>query len=271
MSEARLLIVEDNEEVGQMLALFFGSRGFKVALAEDGASALAEAREFLPSLLLLDVGLPDTDGYDLFKKFRESARTRHIPAIFLTRRGKKADKITGLTLGADDFITKPFDLEELFLRVQNAIARAQRDHLSDAHTGLPSGQMARDQIAAAGGRSGRSAIEFRLRHTSEFRDQYGALAGSDLLRYTALLLNNVLNSLGRPDDFLGQTGEETFVIVTASERGEMIRKASVDKFNSDVLQHYGMGQRSGEVVRVRDSSGTDHTLPVLTMEAVLLR
>src|SRR5258708_9981294 len=149
MIEARVLVVEDNDEVAQMLVLCFGSRGIKGTIAVDGASALQKIRDALPTLILLDVGLPDIDGYDLFKKFRQSARSRYIPVIFLTRRSRKSDRIDGLQLGADDFITKPFDLEELFLRVQNAVTRAERENLSDPRTGLPAGRVAREEIAAA--------------------------------------------------------------------------------------------------------------------------
>ena len=149
MTDARVLVVEDNDEVAQMLVLFFGSRGLKVIIAVDGASALEKIRDALPTVILLDVGLPDIDGYELFKKFRQSARSRYIPVIFLTRRSKKSDRIAGLQLGADDFITKPFDLEELYLRVQNAVTRAERENLSDPRTGLPAGQVVREEVAAA--------------------------------------------------------------------------------------------------------------------------
>ena len=145
----RVLIVEDNEEVAEMLVVFFGSRGLKVTMAGDGDTALRQIRDALPNLILLDVGLPDIDGYELFKRFRQSVRTRYIPVIFLTRRSRKTDRIAGLELGADDFITKPFDLEELFLRVQNAVDRAERENLTNPHTGLPAGQLAREAVAAA--------------------------------------------------------------------------------------------------------------------------
>lgn len=270
MSNARLLIVEDNEEVAQMLVLFLGSRGFKVSVAPDGATAQQLVRQSLPSLVLLDVGLPDIDGYELLKQFRQSARTRNIPTIFLTQRSKKADRLAGLQLGADDFIAKPFDLEELFLRVQNAVARAERENLSDPHTGLPAGKTVREALTAARSQAGRTTIEFRLRHTSEFRDLYGALAGADLLRYTALLLNSVVNSVGAPEDFLGQTGEETFVIISAPERAEAIRKMVVERFNNDAVQHYGLGERSGDQVKVRDPSGQERILPLIKLEATAL-
>ncbi len=265
MKPLRLLIVEDNEEVAEMLVLFFGARGLKVTIAPDGESALALIRESLPSLILLDVGLPDTDGYELFKKFRQGVRTRYVPVIFLTRRTRKADRIAGLQLGADDFITKPFDLEELFLRVQNAASRAERENLTDPHTGLPAGQVAREALAAAAGQPGRMVLHFGLRHTSEFRDLYGALAGSDLLRYTALLLNRVLNTAGSPDDFLGQLSEETFVIITGAERADAIRQHVVDRFNNDAVQHYALGERQGEQVKVKDVSGRDVVLPLMSL------
>ena len=269
MTEARVLVVEDNDEVAQMLVLFFGSRGLKVSIAVDGAAALQKIRDALPTLILLDVGLPDVDGYELFKIFRQSARSRYIPVIFLTRRSKKSDRIAGLQLGADDFITKPFDLEELYLRVQNAVKRAERENLSDPRTGLPAGQVVQEEVAAARVATNRVVCEYRLRHSSEFRDLYGALAGSDLLRYTALLMNRVLNTVGAPDDFLGQLSEETFVVITAPERADLVRKAILDRFDHDASQHYAFGERVGSRVKVRDPNGQEQTLPLLGLEAAL--
>ena len=267
MSEPRLLIVEDNEEVAQMLVLFFGSRAVKVSVAEDGAVALRVVREVLPNLILLDVGLPDMDGYELFRMIRQSVRLRYIPVIFLTQRSRKTDRIAGLALGADDYITKPFDLEELYLRVQNAVSRATREHLSDPNTGLPAGKVAREEIAQAQGRADRTLLQFRLKHTSEFLDLYGALAGSDLLRYTALLINRVLNTVGAPDDFLGQPREEAFVVITTPDRAEPIKRAVLDRFESDAVQHYAQGERQGNAVRVRDAAGRERLLPLVALEA----
>jgi len=266
MTEARVLVVEDNDEVAQMLVLFFGSRGLKVTIAVDGASAMEKIRDSLPTVILLDVGLPDVDGYELFKQFRQKARSRYIPVIFLTRRSRKSDRIAGLQLGADDFITKPFDLEELYLRVQNAVTRAERENLSDPRTGLPAGQVVREEVAAA--RAGGSGVVcgFALRHSSEFRDQYGALAGADLLRYTALMMNRVLNSIGATDDFLGQLSEETFVVITAPERSDHVRQTILERFDHDVAQHYAFGERLGDRIKVKDPAGRERLLPALGLE-----
>jgi DNA-binding response OmpR family regulator len=265
MTEPRLLIVEDNAELAEMLVLFFGSRGLKVMVAPDGETALQLLREALPSLVLLDVGLPDIDGYELFRQFRASARTRYVPVIFLTRRSRKSDRVEGLTLGADDYVSKPFDLEELYLRVQNAVARAERDHLTDPRTGLPTGRVVREAAEAARTRVDRAVVECCLEHADAFTDFYGALAGADVLRYTALLLNRVLNSAGAPDDFLGQASEWCFTVITAAERAEALAKAAAGSFEAEVVQHYSLGQRAGSQVRVRDAAGVEHTLPVMRL------
>ncbi|MBP7693325.1 MAG: response regulator [Anaerolineales bacterium] len=263
----RLLIVEDNEEIAEMLVLFLGARGYKVTLAPDGAAAEQSVRDGLPNLLLLDVGLPDTDGYTLLTRFRHSARTRYIPAIFLTQRNKKADKLSGLQLGADDYITKPFDLEELFLRVQNAVQRAQRESLNDPRTGLPTGRVAREEIDGARGRPGRAILEFRLRGLDVFRDHYGVLAAADLLRYTALVLNGLLNQYGTPDDFLGLPAEETFAVVCAADKAEAYQRAVLEQFNRDAAQHYALGERVGaDQVRVKQPDGREALLPIVRLD-----
>ncbi|MGQ0602439.1 MAG: response regulator [Anaerolineales bacterium] len=267
MAEARLLIIEDNDEIAQMLVLFFGARGYKLGVAPDGASALQSVREALPDLLLLDVGLPDIDGFELLNQMRQSPRTRYIPAIFLTQRSKKIDKLTGLQLGADDFISKPFDIEELYLRVQNSVARARRENLNDPQTGLPTGSIVREEVARAHGKASRAVLQFRFRHLSEFRDQYGALAGSDLLRYTALMLNRVLNTLGRADDFLGRPDDESFTIICGAERADLIRRTVLERFEADAAQHYALGERMGDKIKVHTLSGKDVTLPLVRLES----
>src|SRR6185503_1536552 len=102
--------------------------------------ALALTRKSIPHLIVLDIMLPDMDGYAVCRELRTTTRTSHIPIIFLTQKDERADRIAGLELGADDYITKPFDIEELKLRVQNAINRAERESLTDPRSGLPSGR-----------------------------------------------------------------------------------------------------------------------------------
>lgn len=121
-SKARVLIVEDDEVTARALSDALQFEGFDVARAATGGAALKQAEQAPPDLALLDITLPDSNGFDLCASLRRGGAT---PIIFLTARGQKADKLRGLNLGADDYVTKPFDLEELLLRVHAILRRAR--------------------------------------------------------------------------------------------------------------------------------------------------
>jgi DNA-binding response OmpR family regulator len=141
MSKAKILVVEDDVDISNMLRIYFSGQGYDVQVAPRGGDALSYTRKQLPHLIVLDIMLPDMDGYAVCKELRTATRTSHIPIIFLTQKDERSDKIAGLELGADDYITKPFDIEELKLRVHNAIGRSEMISLTDANSGLPSGRL----------------------------------------------------------------------------------------------------------------------------------
>jgi DNA-binding response OmpR family regulator len=269
MPSARLLVVEDNEEIAQMITLFLAARGFKVSVAQDAASALQLVREALPDLILLDIGLPDINGYELLKQLRQNPRTRHLPAIFVSQRRLRPDRLAGLELGADDFVTKPFDPDELGLRVQNLVAHAARENLINPLTSLPDQKITLEEIARAQTQPERAVIEFRLRHAEEFCDLYGTLAYADLLRHIALMVNRVLNDLGAAADFLGQKEDKIFVVITARKKAAALRQAVVERFDREVLQHYSLAERVGDLVKVKDPAGQEHLVPPVRFETTL--
>ena len=119
-TKARVLVVDDERNIVELIAAALGYEGFEVRTAADGAQALAAVRDFAPDLVVLDVMLPDTDGFDLQARIRGDGQ--HVPVLFLTARDAVEDRIRGLTLGADDYMTKPFSLAELVARV-NAVLR----------------------------------------------------------------------------------------------------------------------------------------------------
>jgi two-component system, OmpR family, response regulator len=119
--EARLLVVEDDPNILELLSASLRFAGFSVRTATDGAQAVQVAREERPDLVVLDVMLPDLDGFEVIKKLRDGG-TR-TPVVFLTARDATDDKIRGLTLGGDDYVTKPFSLEELTARIRAVLRR----------------------------------------------------------------------------------------------------------------------------------------------------
>jgi two-component system OmpR family response regulator len=121
--EACLLVVDDEPNIRELLATSLRFAGFEVHTAADGAAALRVARQVDPDLVVLDVMLPDMDGFAVTRRLREKGQ--HVPVLFLTARDDTQDKVTGLTVGGDDYVTKPFSLEEVVARIRAVLRRTQ--------------------------------------------------------------------------------------------------------------------------------------------------
>jgi two-component system, OmpR family, response regulator len=119
--EARLLVVDDEPSIRELLTASLRFAGFEVFPAADGAEALKLADQYRPDLVVLDIMLPDLDGFTVTRKLRE--RGRDVPVVFLTARDDTSDKVTGLTVGGDDYVTKPFSLEEVVARIRAVLRR----------------------------------------------------------------------------------------------------------------------------------------------------
>lgn len=123
MAEEKILVVDDEEHIIELIKFNLESLGYKVITASNGIDAVKVAKEELPSLILLDLMLPGKDGYDVCKDIRKEAPMANIPIIMITAKGEELDKILGLELGADDYITKPFSVRELLARVKAVLRR----------------------------------------------------------------------------------------------------------------------------------------------------
>ena len=123
IEKKKLLIVEDDADIVEMLSLFFEEEGYQVFSTAWGQEALRICQDLLPDVILLDIRLPDIDGFEICRQLHNSFQTSHIPIICLTEKREQVDKIEGLEAGAIDYVTKPFDLHELKLRVRNALRR----------------------------------------------------------------------------------------------------------------------------------------------------
>jgi PleD family two-component response regulator len=244
MGKGRILVVEDDFDISNMLRIYFSGQGYEVQVAPRGGDALTLTRKQLPQLIVLDIMLPDMNGYDVCRELRSTTRTSHIPIIFLTQKDERSDKIAGLELGADDYITKPFDIEELKLRVKNQIDRAERDNYTDPNSGLPSSSLIEEKLREMM-REDKiwSYLDIKIANYEPFKDVYGFVAGNEVLRFMALLMGEVLDELGTPNDFVGHAGSDNFVLVTYSDRPESLTKRLVERFSTEVQQHYSFIDR----------------------------
>ncbi len=162
MPEARLLVVDDEPNIRELLATSLRFAGFEVHAAADGHSALKLAKDVEPDLVVLDVMLPDLDGFAVTRRLRE--RGQFVPVLFLTARDDTADKVQGLTVGGDDYVTKPFSLEEVVARIRAVLRRTH--HVEDDSSVLRYADLELDDDSHEVRRAGRpvelSPTEFKL-------------------------------------------------------------------------------------------------------------
>ncbi len=255
MGKARLLIVEDDKDISNMLQIYFNGQGFEVDIAARGSTALEKTRHNLPNLIILDIMLPDIDGFEVCRILRTNTRTSHVPVIFLTQKDERSDKLAGLELGADDYVTKPFDIEELRLRVQRAITRAEQQSLTDPRSGLPAGRLIEEQLRRIIRQKNWAYMDVKINQFEPFKETYGFVAGDDVLRFTSMLIGEVLDELGTASDFIGHAGGDSFVIVTAAEVASAVRGRLKRRFADEVLSHYNFLDREQGFIRAVNKDG----------------
>lgn len=265
MGKARLLVVEDDFDIANMLRIYFTGQQYDVDIAPRGSDALEKTRKNLPHLIILDIMLPDIDGFEVCRILRTNSRTSHVPIIFLTQKDERSDKLQGLELGADDYITKPFDIEELKLRVHRAITRAEQQSLTDPRSGLPSGRLIEEQLRRIIRQQGWALMDIRLNHYQSFREVYGFVAGDDALRFTAMLMGEVVDDFGSPNDFIGHAGDDNFIIISTEEAIPEISQTLRTRFAEEVLTHYNFLDREQGYIVTVDESGNKKETPMMTM------
>ncbi|MBI3669046.1 MAG: response regulator transcription factor [Acidobacteria bacterium] len=160
----RVLIIEDDRDIVELVRYNLASEGFQVIAASDGATGLAQLRKSPPDLLLLDLMLPKLSGLEICKEIRRDAALNRLPILMLTARGEEADRVVGLEMGADDYVTKPFSPRELVARVKALLRRAEP--AGDTARPIEVGRLSIDPSAYRVTRGGKpvtlSTLEFRL-------------------------------------------------------------------------------------------------------------
>jgi diguanylate cyclase (GGDEF)-like protein len=265
MGKSRLLVVEDDVDIANMLKIYFSSMEFEVDIVHRGSDALERTKHVLPHLIVLDIMLPDIDGYEVCRNLRTSTRTSHIPVIFLTQKDERSDKLQGLELGADDYITKPFDIEELKLRVQGAIRRSERESLTDPRSGLPAGRLIEEQLRRIIREQNWALLDLRLNHFDAFKDVYGFVAGDDVMRFAAMMIGEVVDEAGTRNDFIGHAGGDNFIVITTNDAALRMKQRVKERFAVEIQSHYNFIDRQQGFMQAPKADGGMEKVPFMTM------
>jgi DNA-binding response OmpR family regulator len=213
--KSKILVVEDDLDVAEMLNAYFRVQGYEVFTVNWGEDGVRACQTINPDLVVLDIRLPDIDGYEVARRLRTDRRTQDVPIIFLTEKRDRADRLHGLELGADDYITKPFDVQELRLRVRNALRRATQGSLNNPVSGLPDGALVDEKLNEVLLQGKSSIFLVSIVNLDVFRDAYGFVASDDVLRAISLMIHNAMREVGDSDDFVGHLTPTDFVLVVS--------------------------------------------------------
>jgi len=245
--QPHLLIVEDDPDLAEMLSAFFHVQGYEVSSAGWGEEAVRLSQIAPPDLVILDIRLPDIDGYEICRRLRAQRRTQDVPVIFLTEKRDRVDKLAGLQLGVVDYITKPFDIQELRLRVRNTLRRAAHSAQVNPVTHLPEGSAVEERMMAllnAGGAW--SAVQITVEGLPTFRERYGFVAADDVLRAVALMINNTLREHKREDDFAGHLDAHSFIILTDPAHAAPLAERLASRLKQSIAFFYPHKDRDPE-------------------------
>lgn len=269
MIKKRILVIEDDADVAELLLMYFNSQGYEVYHADMGAEGIALARAKLPNLILLDIMLPDMEGFEVCQRLRNNTITKYIPTIFLTQRNASSDKVSGLQLGADDYITKPFDVQELRLRVQGSIQRATRDHLHERVTGLPTGPLITEISEEFQKTPGWHRFDVKVMGYDAFKDAYGFLTANDALGLAAKVLTDGLATFGTENDFIGTPENGHFVILSFMQDTDKFKQAVAEDFAERARALYRYTDVDRGYVILEEGTSAEKHVPLMHLEIAL--
>jgi diguanylate cyclase (GGDEF)-like protein len=273
----RILLVDDEPHLVKVIKLRLEGAGFCVLVAKTGEEALRLVKEENPDLIILDIVMPDIDGFQICETLRSQFRTSHIPIIFLSAMRGVEHKIKGLDIGADDFLTKPFESGELLARVNNILLKNSSLKLSSPLTGLPGNISIRKETARRIANGGKySWMYFDLDNFKEYNDHYGFLQGDEVIQFVSEALIDALENIGNGTDFLGHIGGDDFIVISTVDKTDEIGNYVLEKIESNSFRFFNdkdlrVGffeyvKRSGE--RVKIPTQLRMTIAVITSDLI---
>ena len=262
----RILIADDELAVRQLLELVLVGQGYEVALAANGAQLVRMAQERVPDLVLVDLMMPQLDGYEAIRQLRNDTRTAHLPMLILTAKSTLDDVVTGFETGADDYITKPFNIPELVARIKGHLRRASQQPVRNPLTGLPGNVLLTEELKYRLNQTEPFAYLYvDLDNFKAFNDTYGPARGDRVIKLLADVLTEMVDAHGSGTDFIGHIGGDDFAVLTTPEKLEPLCKAVMTAFDQRVRLLYDEGDLARGYLQGIDRQGIMRRFPLVSL------
>ncbi|HCI81085.1 MAG TPA: diguanylate cyclase response regulator [Ktedonobacter sp.] len=265
-----ILVVEDDRTIAELLRETLEIEGYRTVNALSGEEAIRYALREMPQLILLDIMLPKMNGYEVIQQLRAHPKTVHIPIIALSARVTLADKVQAFELGADSYLTKPFDTDELLARIRSQLRRSQQYALSPL-TKLPGGLQLEhalsDKLASSGAWS---LLYLDLDNFKAYNDVYGFLAGNEMIVLVAHICQRVIYEYGNEDDFVGHVGGDDFLIMTTPDKSAMLGQKIVSHYEVQSRDLYRAEDIERGTINCLDRRGLSCQFPLVAVSVGII-
>ncbi len=262
----RILIADDELTVRQLLELVLTGQGYEVALAANGAQLVRMAQERVPDLVLVDLMMPQLDGYEAIRQLRNDTRTAHLPMLILTAKSTLDDVVTGFETGADDYITKPFNIPELLARIKGHLRRASQQPVRNPLTGLPGNVLLTEELKYRLSQPEQFAYLYvDLDNFKAFNDTYGPARGDRVIKLLAEVLSEAVDAHGTGPDFIGHIGGDDFAVLTTPAVLDELCAAIIRMFDERVRLLYDPTDLARGYLQGIDRQGIMRRFPLITL------
>lgn len=261
----RILVVDDHVGMTQMIGTLLRGEGYEVMAAHNGHEAMDLAVGQEPDVILCDVMMPGIDGFEVCRRLRAHPRTRYACIILVTAKASSSDKVTGLRAGADDFITKPFDPDELLERIAGAVRRTRQLAGLNPLSRLPGNEEIRRTVEAHLATSEPFALlHVDIDNFKAFNDYYGLLRGDAAIQLLAECLRDVSDGLPITP-FIGHTGGDDMVMVAQPDEAPRLATKLIEEWDQRVLDLYEPSDLERGYLEAVDRNGRRRRFSVMTL------
>jgi len=266
MRQHKILIVDDEPDIRDVLKITLECEGFEVHEAKDGIEGLEQVHKISPDLVILDYKMPRMNGLEVCSILKKDILLRHMPIIMLTGKGETQDKVSGINAGADDYLVKPFEPQELLARITMIVRRSTRDLDANPLSRLPGNVTIMSECEAAI-KSGKpfAVCYLDLDKFKSFNDTYGFEHGDEVIREAARIILSTTSELGNKEDFVGHIGGDDYVILTTLDKCEVICKKIIEDFDRVSPSFYNKEDRERGHIIAKDRQGNTDKVPLISI------
>lgn len=266
MSKTKIIIVDDDPDIRDVLSLTLTEEGYEVLEAGDGEEGLELIKKKAPNLVIVDYNMPRMNGPTLVGIVKKDILLSHMPIIMLTGKSDVADKISGIDAGADDYVVKPFEPQELLARIKMILRRTERDLDANPLTRLPGNVSILNELQTRIDKKIPLAVAYcDLDKFKVYNDKYGFQHGDEVIRETARLLIRSTQEFGNPDDFIGHIGGDDFVVVSTPGKAEEICAKITSEFEKISPDFYNETDRAAGFIVGKDRKGVEQKFGLLSV------